>query len=75
MFNLHPNHNSRVGLAAKWQLSVGGVILGGTDLHNRGHEGQIFTCFRRLPTDSYELAKEIKKGDYLFKIGDSVILP
>lgn len=75
VFNMHPGHNSRVTLAAKLQQTVGGVVTGGTDLHHRGHEGQLLTCFRELPEDSFALAKALKAGDYIFAAGNAVILP
>ncbi|MBQ5840785.1 MAG: PHP domain-containing protein [Clostridia bacterium] len=75
VFNQHPGHNSRTSLAARHHAEHGGVVTGGTDFHHRGHEGQVFTCFKELPKDSFHLARLLKSGDYIFRIGDSVILP
>ncbi len=75
VFNLHPGHNSRIGFAARHATEHRGVITGGTDFHHLHHEGMIFARFQTLPADSFELARLLKSGDYLFQIGDSLILP
>ena len=75
VFNQHPGHNSRVSVAACYHAEQGGIVTGGTDFHHRGHEGQLFTCFKELPKDSFHLAQLLKSGDYIFRMGDCVILP
>lgn len=79
VFNMHPGHNSRVGLASKYAKENGfGVITAGSDYHHkdRGHEGVSALRTRHLPEDGFELAKLLKSGDYLFEIGGSqIILP
>ena len=75
VFNQHPGHNSRTSLAAGFHIEQGGIVTGGTDFHHRGHEGQLFTCFKELPKDSFHLARLLKSGDYIFLMGDAVILP
>ena len=75
VFNLHPQHNSRVSMAARHHAKVGGILTGGTDFHHPGHEGQVFTCFKELPADSFALARALKNGDYIFTVGSSIILP
>ena len=79
VFNLHPGHNSRVGLASKYAKEKSfGIITAGSDYHHKdkGHEGVTALRARCLPEDSFELAKLLKSGDYLFEIGGSqIILP
>ncbi len=79
VFNMHPGHNSAVGLAAKYARENNfGIITAGSDYHHkdRGHEGVSALRTKYLPEDGFELAKLLKSGDYLFEIGGSqIILP
>ena len=75
VFNLHPGHNSRVGVAAQLHAQHGGVVTGGTDLHHRGHEGGLFTCFAEMPQDEQHLVRLLRSGDYVMMAADKVILP
>ncbi len=78
VFNMHPNHNSRVGLAAKFAKENGfDIITSGSDFHhpNCNHEGVSALRTRVLPKDSFELAEILKSGDYLMEVsGNSLIL-
>lgn len=79
VFNMHPGHNSRVGLAALFAKEVPHpVITAGSDYHhaNRHHEGVAALKAARLPADSFELADLLREGDYLLEIGrEHLILP
>ncbi len=75
IFNMHPHHNSRVALAAQHYAGKGLSLTLGTDYHHPGHHGLCATRFAKLPSNSFELAALLKSGDYLFELGDSVILP
>ena len=79
VFNMHPVHNSRVGLASKYAKEKGfGIITAGSDYHHkdRGHEGVSALRTKYLPEDGFELAKLLRSGDYLLEIGGSqIILP
>ena len=74
VFNLHPGHNSRVALAARLHQKNGGVAIGGTDFHHRGHEGCLFTCFAEMPETEQDLVRLLRSGDYVFMMQDKVIL-
>ncbi len=74
VFNMHPGHNSRVAFASRLHQQNGGVVTGGTDFHHRGHEGSLFTCFAEMPKDEKNLVRLLRSGDYVFMIGDKVIL-
>ena len=74
VFNMHPGHNSRVAVAAQLHTTHGGVITGGTDLHHRGHEGSLFTCFAEMPQDEKDLIRLLRSGDYVFMTADKIIL-
>ncbi len=75
VYNMHPNHNSRVAMAAAYHTTTGGVLTGGSDFHHPGQEGMLFACFRELPRDSFHLAQLLRSGNYIFRMGDSVLLP
>ncbi len=77
--NLHPGHNSRIALAAKYAGENGRKItVAGSDFHhpNRGHEGAAAVRAKILPKDSFALAEILKTGDYLMEIGGThIVLP
>ena len=79
VFNLHPNHNSRVGIAALYAKENNfPVITAGSDFHHkdRKHEGVAALRARYLPEDSFGLASLLKSGDYLFEAGrNNLIIP
>jgi len=77
-FNMHPGHNSRVGIAAKYaKENCFDIKIAGTDFHhpNQKHEGVSALRTRTLPKDSFELAEILRSGDYILEIGgDSLVL-
>ena len=75
--NLHPNHNSRVGLATRYAYKNGlSIKTAGTDFHHPGQEALAALRTKQLPADSFEIARILKSGDYLFELGDgSLWLP
>jgi len=79
VFNMHPGHNSKVGLASLYASENNlSIIVAGSDFHhpNRRHEGVAALRTACLPEDTFELAKLIKKGDYLLEIGrNNIIIP
>ena len=79
VFNMHPGHNSKVGIASVYagenKISI---ITAGSDFHhpNRNHEGVSALRGSYLPEDTFELARLIKEGDYLLEIGrNNIIIP
>jgi len=78
-FNMHPGHNSRIGLAARFAEENGIKIrIAGSDFHhpNLGHEAVSAMRSEILPRDSFELAELLKIGNYIFEIGEgAVVLP
>lgn len=77
VFNMHPNHNSRVAQVAKLAASFSRCIKTvGTDFHHASHEGLCALRVREMPKDSFDLAAILRTGDYVFEIGgDAIILP
>ena len=79
VFNLHPNHNSKIGLAAVWAKENNySIVTAGSDYHhlNRGHEGMSAILSRTLPCESFDIADILKNGDYLLEAGKNhIIIP
>ncbi len=76
VFNLHPGHNSRVGLASRYAHEHPHFIITcGTDFHHATHEGVGATRFKVMPSDSFDIAALLRSGDYIFDIGGSIVLP
>lgn len=70
-FNMHPHHNSKVGLAALYAKEENhAIITAGSDYHhaNKDHEGLAAIRTPYLPEDSFALAKLLKEGDYLLEV-------
>lgn len=72
VYNLHPNHNSRVGFAAKYAEEIHGVFTCGTDFHHTGQGALSALLTRELPKDSFDIVNCIK-NDPVYKVGNSII--
>lgn len=76
VFNMHPGHNSRVGLAARYaKLHEMPIIVCGSDFHDEPNYGMVCMRSKTLPKDSYELADILKSRDYLFEMSGNIIIP
>ena len=74
VFNMHPNHNSRVALARTYAKENNKIMTCGTDFHEYAHAGLSATRFKRIPSDSFKLAEMIRENDFIFQIGDSIVI-
>lgn len=74
-FNMHPSHNSRIGLAAQYAKRLGCIVTAGTDFHDYGYEGLSAILTKEPVTDSYMLADVLKSRDYLMEISGFRFLP
>lgn len=75
--NLHPRHNSAVGLATQYAYEKNSPIkIAGGDSHRVGDQGLAALRTKALPKDSFEIAVILKSGDYVFDIGgESLWIP
>ena len=77
--NLHPGHNGQVGRAVRIADKENYKITTiGSDFHHKNVDHEAVSALRTkfLPKDSFELAKLLKSGDYIFEIGEtSLIIP
>lgn len=72
VFNMHPGHNGRIGIAALMAKENPDLIVtGGSDFHhpNRKHEGVAAMRAPYLPKDSWDVAKLMKSRNYAMEIG------
>lgn len=68
--NMHPRHNSAVGLATQYAYEKKLQIkIAGGDCHGMGDQGLAALRTKVLPKDSFEIAEILKSGDYVFEIG------
>ncbi len=75
-FNLHPNHNSRPAITARFARENGlTLITAGTDLHHDGHEGCCAIRTRTLPKTEGELVALLRSRDYILEIGGHPLFP
>ena len=75
VFNLHPGHNSRIGIAAKHAQKYGKIVTAGTDFHHEGHHCLSAMLTKEPITNSFELARVLKSGDYMLSISGILISP
>ena len=73
-FNMHPNHNSRVAVAERYARENGKIMTMGTDFHHENHDNLCATRAPYLPQNEKELIKLLKSEDYIFEIGDKILL-
>ena len=74
-FNMHPGHNSRVGVASRIAHEEGLLVTGGTDFHHPTHEGICLLRTKEKLTTSHDVARVLRSGDYVLDIGGSIVLP
>ena len=73
-FNMHPNHNSRIAIAEKYAKQHGLIPTVGSDFHHIGHEGLAALLTKEEVKTSKDIVDILRGRDYLFKIGDSILL-
>jgi len=67
-FNIHPHHNSRIALAAKYAKDNNLIAVCGNDFHHYGHECLCSILTSEAPKDSYHLADILKKEEFTMEI-------
>lgn len=76
VFNLHPNHNSAVGIAARYAKEHGLIISGGSDYHQTERDTAL--CLirtRERLQSSHDIVRVLRTRDFLFDISGNLILP
>lgn len=77
VYNMHPGHNSRIGLASKYAIQNSlEIMTAGTDYHNPGRDGLASLRCKHLPKTSFEVASLLKSNDYILEIAkNNLIIP
>ena len=76
VFNMHPNHNPRSAMAARYAKEQGiSLTVAGTDFHHvkPGYIATAALRCRKMPEDTFGVAELLKSGDFVFEIGDKFV--
>lgn len=74
VFNMHPNHNSRIALAARYARENNLLISAGTDFHEPDREGICAVLSKTEICDSYDVVNLIKSQDFVVDISGYRVL-
>ena len=72
-FNAHPNHNGRLGLAARYATDNSLLAIGGSDFHEADYCGVCLMRCKTVPKDSFELVKILRSRDYFFDMSGTLV--
>ena len=75
LMNLHPNHNSRIGITAKMAREIDGIVTSGSDFHHPGQAGLGGMFTKVLPRDTKAVRDILRSGDYLLNLGGYPAIP
>ncbi len=73
VFNMHPNHNSRIGLAARYAYEKNMIVTCGSDFHHYGQECLCGILTENPLKNSYDVANVLKSRDYNITIGNYLV--
>ncbi len=73
VFNMHPNHNSRIGLAAKYAAKNNMLAICGSDYHHFGQECLCGIITEKPLKNSYDLSNALKSREYKMTIGGYIV--
>lgn len=74
-FNLHPNHNSRIGIAARYARDERLIVTCGSDFHHPNQEALALVRSKKPMETSFEVAELIKSQDMLFDFSGNIVFP
>ena len=76
VFNMHPGHNARIGIAAKLAKENPDLLItGGTDFHHENHQGLCAVCTEKRIKNSYEISDIISSRNFIFDLFGNKIIP
>lgn len=74
-FNIHPGHNSRVGIGARYAKLKDLLVTGGTDFHHDGHQALCLMRSKEEMKNSYDVAEAIKSRNVIFDCSGHIVIP
>lgn len=74
-FNIHPGHNSRVGIGARYAKLKDLLVTGGTDFHHEGHQALCLMRSKEEMKNSYDVADAIKSRNVIFDCSGHIVIP
>ena len=74
-FNVHPNHNSRIAIAAKYAAENGLFVSGGSDNHEPDTFALCLMRSKTKPRDSFDVAEILKSKNFLFDMSGHIVFP
>ena len=74
-FNIHPGHNSRVGIGARYAKLKDLLVTGGTDFHHEGHQALCLMRSKEEMKNSYDVAEAIKSRNVIFDCSGHIVIP
>ena len=74
-YNLHPHHNQKNALSARYAKDNGLLVTGGSDFHHITHHALCLMRTKKELKDSFDIAAAIKSKDVVFDCSGSIIIP
>ena len=74
-FNIHPGHNSRVGIGARYAKLKDLLVTGGTDFHHEGHQALCLMRSKEEMKNSYDVAEAIKSRNVILDCSGHIVIP
>lgn len=73
-FNLHKNHNSRVGVSSRWAEENNLLCTCGTDMHYPDDTPLCALLTKTPIKDSHELVAALKGADVMWQVGAAILV-
>lgn len=74
-FNMHPGHNGKIAIAARYAKNEDLLVTGGSDFHHENHQAVCLMRTKKEMNDSYDVADAIKSKDVVFDCSGHIIIP
>ena len=74
-FNMHPSHNGRLAVAARYARENNLTVTAGSDFHHKNHQALGLIRTKTELKDSYDVAAAIKSRDILFDCSGHIVIP
>ncbi len=75
VFNMHPRHNSRNGLGARYATEHSFIVTAGSDFHRVQDVALSAMLTKTEMKTSHDIVMALKAGNYIFEIGENIVIP